>query len=101
MVIFADHSRDDGFPADGPWAGTSRTDCVFDVRGPLLPGLARPVAVVMGQGLAEHQDRVAVTKDQDPARQSAVEGPDDAFVDGVVPHRQLHPVRTIGTDASG
>jgi hypothetical protein len=36
-----------------------------------LPGLARPVAVVMDQGLAEHQDRVAVTEDQDPARQSA------------------------------
>jgi hypothetical protein len=42
----------------------------FRCPGPLLPGLARPVAVVMDQGLAEHQDRVAVTEDQDPARQS-------------------------------
>ena len=49
MVIFADYSGDDGFSADdrGP-ARPGRT--AFSCPGPLLPGLARPVAVVMDQG---------------------------------------------------
>jgi hypothetical protein len=74
MVIFADYSGDDGLSADdrGPARGRHVPDGLrFRCPGPLLPGLARPVAVVMDQGLAEHQDRVAVTEDQDPARQSA------------------------------
>jgi hypothetical protein len=43
-------------------------------RGPLLPGLVRPAAVVMDQVLAEHQDQVAFTEDQDPVQQFAAEG---------------------------
>lgn len=48
-----------------------------------MPGLVRPVAVVMDQVLAEHQDQAAFSEDQDPAQQFAAEGPDDAFADGV------------------
>lgn len=59
MVIFVDHSRDDGFSADGSQVGRIVDGLRFDVRGPLLPGLVRPVAVVMDQVLAEHQDQVA------------------------------------------
>jgi hypothetical protein len=70
MVIFADYSGDDGFSADdrGP-ARPGRT--AFSMSGAAVAGIGAACAVVMDQGLAEHQDRVAVTEDQDPARQSA------------------------------
>ena len=77
MVIFVDHSRDDGFSADGPQADHFSDGLRLDVRGPLLPGLMRPVAVVMGQILAEDQGQVALIEDQGPVQQFAAEGPDD------------------------
>jgi hypothetical protein len=49
----------------------------------------------MDQVLAEHQDQVAFTEDQDPVQQFAAEGPDDAFADGVHPWR---PRRSGGDD---
>jgi len=56
VVIFVDHSRDDRFSADRSQVGHVPDGLRFDVRGPLLPGLVWPVAVVMDQVLAEHQD---------------------------------------------
>ncbi len=79
MVIFVDHSRDNGFSADGSQVGHVPDGLRFDVRGPLLPGLVRPVAVVMGQVLAEHQVQVAFAEDQGPVQQLAAECPDDAL----------------------
>ena len=77
-MIFVDQSRDDGFSADGSQVGYGLDGLRFDVRGPLLPGLVRPVAVVMGHVLAEHQVQVAFTQDQDPVQQLAAERPHDA-----------------------
>ena len=66
MAIFVDHSHDDGFSADMPQVGHVPDGLRFDVRWPLPPGLVRPVAVVMGQVLAEHQVQMAFAEDQDP-----------------------------------
>ena len=68
MLIHVDHSRDDGFSADGSQVGQVPDGLRFDVQGPLLPGLVWPVAVVMDHVLAERQDQVAFTKDQDPVQ---------------------------------
>ena len=69
MVIFVDHARDDGFPADRPQVGYVPDGLGLDIRGPLPPGLVRPVAVVMGRVLADHQVQVAFAEDQDPVQQ--------------------------------
>ncbi len=57
-------SGDDGFSADGSQIGHVPDGLRFDVRGPLSPGLVRPVAVVVDQVLAEHQGKVALAEDQ-------------------------------------
>jgi hypothetical protein len=62
VVIFVDHSHDDGFSADMPQVGHVRDGLHFDARWPLLPGLVRPVAVVMGQVPAEHQVQMAFAR---------------------------------------
>jgi hypothetical protein len=67
-VIFVDHSRDDGSSADRSQVGYVPDGLRCDVRGTLPPGLVRPVAVVMGQVLAEHQVQVAFTEDQGPVQ---------------------------------
>jgi hypothetical protein len=54
VVILVDYSRDDGFSADGSQVGHVPDRLRFDARGPLLPGLVRPVAVVMDHVLADH-----------------------------------------------
>jgi hypothetical protein len=84
MVVFVDQSRDDRLSADESQLGHVPDGLRLDFRGPLLPGLARPVAVVMGHVLPGHQARVAVTGDQGPVQQSAAEGPDDALLGGLV-----------------
>ena len=45
MVILVDHSGDDAFSADRPQVGHVPDRPRLDVRGLLLPGLVRPVAV--------------------------------------------------------
>jgi hypothetical protein len=54
MVILVDYSGDDGVSADGSQVGHVPGGLRLYVRGPLLPGLVRPVAVVMPHVLAEH-----------------------------------------------
>jgi hypothetical protein len=49
VVIFVDYSSDDGFSADGSQVGHVPDGMRFDVRGPLSPGLVRPVTVVVDQ----------------------------------------------------
>ena len=100
-MIFVDQSRDDRFPADGSQVGHVLDGLRPGVRRPLLSGLVRPVAVVMGHILAEYQGQVALTEDQGPVQQLAAESPDDALTDGVGRRRRLHPVQMIGTGVSG
>jgi hypothetical protein len=87
VAIFVGHSRDDGFSADGSRVGRFPDGLRLDVRGPLLPGLVRPVAVVVDQVPAEYQGQVAFAEDQDPVQEFTAEGSDDAFADGVHPWR--------------
>ena len=68
LVILVDQSRDDRFSADGSQICHVPDGLRFDVRGPLLPGLVRPVAVEIGHVLAEHQGQVALTEDQGPVQ---------------------------------
>ena len=64
MVIFVDYSSDDGFSADGSQVCDVSDELRFDIRGPLSPGLVRPVTVVVDQVLAEYQGQVALAEDQ-------------------------------------
>ena len=73
-LVFVDRPCDDRSSADRPQAGYVAAGLRFDVRGPLLPGLVRPVAVVTGHVLAEHQVQVAVTVDRGPVQQLAAQG---------------------------
>jgi hypothetical protein len=83
VVIFVDYARDDRFPAHRSQVGHGLDRLRLHIRGPLLPRLMRPVAVVMAHVLAEHQGQVAFAKDQDPVQQLAAEGRVDALADGV------------------
>ena len=87
VAVLVDHSRYDGFSADGSQFGHVPYGLRVNIWGPLSPGLVRPVAVVMEQVLAEHRGQVPFTDDQDSVQQFAAESPDDAFADGVHPWR--------------
>ena len=86
-MILVDYSRDGGFSADGSQVGYVPDGLLFNIWGPLMPGLMRPVAVVMFHVLAEHQVQVALIEDQGPVQQFAADGPDNALADGVHPRR--------------
>ena len=45
--------------------------------------------------------QVLLAEDQDAVQELAAQGADQALADRVAPHRQLHPIRMIGTAASG
>ena len=67
-VILVDHSGDDAFSADRSQVGHVPDRLRLDVRGLLLPGLVRPVAVVMGHVLTEHQGQVALAEPRQTRR---------------------------------
>ena len=48
--------------------------------------------------LAEDQPQVPFAGDQHPVQAFAAGAAYPAFRDRVAPHRQLHPIRMIGTD---
>jgi hypothetical protein len=70
-------------------------------RRGLFQGAVWPVGVVEVLVLAQDGHQVALVPDQGPVQQLAPAAADPAFHDRVVPHRQLHPIRVIGTVASG
>jgi len=61
----------------------------------------RPVLVVEVLELPERVKEVALVPDERAVQEFVPARLHSAFHDGVIPHRQLHPVRTIGTGASG
>ena len=63
--------------------------------------LVRPVGVVELLELAQGVEQVRLVPDQGPVEQLAAAGLHPSLHECVAPHRQLHPIRTIGTDASG
>ena len=67
----------------------------------LPEGSVRPVGVVEVLVLAQDDHQVPPVPDQGAVEQFAAAAADPAFDDRVAPHRQLHLIRVIGTDASG
>ncbi len=66
----------------------------------LLAGLVGPVPVVMGGVLAEKRSQVPFAVDEHPVGAFGSCGAYPSLGIIVAPHRQLHPVRMIGTAAS-
>jgi hypothetical protein len=60
-----------------------------------------PVLIVVGLVLAQDLPQMVLIPDQGAVEKLASASADPAFGYRVVPHRQLHPTRSIGTGASG
>jgi hypothetical protein len=45
--------------------------------------------------------QMALPENQHAVQELPAQSADEALADRVAPRRQLHPIRTIGTDASG
>jgi hypothetical protein len=60
-----------------------------------------PVLVVEVLELPEGMQEVALVPDERAVRELVPAGLHPAFREGVVPHRQLHLICSIGTDVSG
>jgi len=96
-------SAKDLFPADQVvgevypfgWTSVSLSRCE------LAEGSMRPASVVMLQISGKYMAQVMLIDDQQPVEELPAQGSDDPLADRVVPQRQLHPIRMIGTDASG
>lgn len=93
---------EDLFPAD-PMLGEVdlRRPGVSLSRCELAEGAVRPGCVVVAQVLGQHPSQVVFIDDQQPVEDLPAQSADHPFADRVAPHRQLHLIRVIGTDASG
>ena len=69
-------------------------------KGPRQRDLAAQ-PILSPKVLGQHPAQMVLIDDQQPVEQLPAQGADDPFADGVAPHRQLHPVRMIGTGVSG
>jgi hypothetical protein len=67
----------------------------------LVPGLVRPVPVVVPGVGPQHCPQVSFAVDKHPVRALGPDGPHPAFGVTVGPHRRLHLIQMIGTDVSG
>ena len=99
-MVLVGESAEDLLPAD-PVLG--EVDCFRRVgvglrRGELAEGTVRPGSVIVPQVCGQHPSQVGLADDQQPVQELPAQGADDPFADGVAPHRQLHPIRMIGTD---
>ena len=71
-------------------------------RCELAEGPVRPGGVVVPQILGQHPAQMVLIDDQQPVQELAAQGGTvDSLADRVIPHRQLHRIRSIGTGASG
>jgi len=60
-----------------------------------------PLSRLHGEPGGDTPGMVVLTDDQHPVEELPAQGTDDPLTDRVAPHRQLHPIRMIGTVASG
>jgi hypothetical protein len=74
---------------------------VFTVGDALGDALVRPGCVVVHLVFSQHGAQMAFPEDQHAVQELPAQGTDEALADRVAPHRQLHLIRVIGTDASG
>ena len=70
-------------------------------RRGLVQGSVRPVPVVGVLVIAQHDHQMPLIQYQGPVQQLTPAAADSAFHDRIAPHRQLHPIRMIGTSVSG
>jgi len=77
------------------WLGVGLSRCE------LPEGTVRPAGVVVPQVLGENLPQMVLIDDQQPVEDLPAQGTDGPFADRVAPRRQLHPIRMIGTVASG
>ena len=70
-------------------------------RRGLVQSAVRPVPVVEVLVLAQHDHQMPLIQYQGPVQQLTPAAADPAFGYRVTPHRQLHPIRMIGTGLSG
>jgi len=68
---------------------------------PLIPGLVRPVPVIVPGVGPQYHPQVGLVVDQHPVGALRPDGPYPALGIAIVPHRQLHPIQMIGTAGSG
>jgi hypothetical protein len=61
----------------------------------------RSPPVVVGLVLGQVRPQMPPAEDQHPVGDFLPGGEHEPFSISVAPHRQLHPIRVIGTDASG
>ena len=61
----------------------------------------RPVLIMVGLVLAQDLPQMVLIPDEGAVEKLAPAPAHPAFGYRVAPHRQLHPIRTIGTGASG
>ncbi len=98
-VILVDHAAEDLPALHRPVQG--HDDRLVLIRWPLVPGLVRPVPVIVPGVGPQHCPQVRFAVDQHPVRALAPDGPYPAFGMTVAPHRQLHPVQMTGTAGCG
>ena len=67
----------------------------------LAEGPVRPVGVVVIDVFGEGVVQMSPASDEDAVGALAPRAGDPPLADRVAPHRQLHPIRMIGTAASG
>ena len=101
-LVLVGESAGDLFPAD-PVPGEVDLQRLGGSlsRGELAGSAVRPGGVVAHHVPGQHPSQVVLIDDQQPAGQLPAQGAGHPFADRVAPHRQLHPIRTIGTGASG
>ena len=102
--VLVDQAAQDGSSAD-PFAvevGNGDTvTVVFTVGDALGDALVRPGCVVVRLILGQHGPQMRFTENEHAVEELSAQGTDQALADRVAPHRQLHLIRTIGTDVSG
>jgi hypothetical protein len=98
-VVLVDHATEDFASLDRQLQ--RRAGLVIVVGWSLLAGLVRAVAVVMAGVLAQNRAQVPFAVDEHPVGALASCGAYPSLGITVAPHRQLHPIRMIGTGVSG
>jgi hypothetical protein len=98
-VILVGEPVKDPFPAD-PVLGEVdrfwRTGAGLS-WGELAEGTVRTGGVAVPQVLGQHLSQVLLINDQRPVEELPAQGANHPLADRVAPHRQLHPIRVIGT----
>ena len=97
QAVFVDHAADARVSSDTVLLKIDRFGERFQRRSGLQRPV-RPVLIVMGLVLAQDPPQMVLIPDEGAVEKLAPASPDPAFGDRVAPHRQLHPIRLIGTD---